>query len=126
MLPFPQVSITLANNLKDSALPDLAELIAEDSPVSHSQRASLLSMEASVAEAVAEAAGEAVVEETSEVKTIMASEAAVVLAGEGEDLVAKVALEVRATNYHTSFFLFPGHWNEAPEAAQQGFDNFDE
>ena len=93
MLPFPQVSITLANNLKDSALPDLAELIAEDSPVSHSQRASLVSMEASVAEVVAEEAGGAVVEETSEDKTIMASVAAVVLVGEGEDLVAKVAPE---------------------------------
>ena len=79
-----------------------------------------------MAEVVAEAAGGAVVEETSEDKTIMASVAAVVLVGEGEDLVAKVAPDVQATNYHASFFLFPGHWNEAPEAAQQGFDNFDE
>ena len=98
-----------------------------DSPVSLSPRASLVSMEVSAAGVVAvEAAGEAVVGESSEDKTIMASEVAVVPAGEEEDLVAKVAPQFRATNYYTSFSLFPGHWNDGPEAAQQGFDNFDE
>ena len=32
---------------------------------------------------------------------------------------------VLGCQYDTSFFLFPGHWNDGPEA-QQGFDNFDE
>ena len=104
----------------------MLELIAEDSAVSLSPRDSLVSMEVSAAEVVAEAAGEAVVGEISEDKTIMASEAEEVLAGEEEDLAAKVAPQVRPTNYCTSFFLLPGHWNDVPEAAQQGFDNFDE
>ena len=114
----------MVNNLKDSALQDLVELIAEDSPVSLKPKASLDLM-VSGAEAVAEVVGEAVVVETSEDKT-MASEDVEVPEGGEEDLVAKVAPQFRATNYYTSFFLFPGHWNDVPEAAQQGFDNFDE
>jgi len=91
LLPFlPQVSITLANSLKDLAPRDLLELIEEDSPLSLSPKASLASMEVSAAEAVVEAAGEAVEVETSEVKTIMASEDAELPEEEEEDLVGKV------------------------------------
>ena len=88
----------MANSLKDSALRDLLELIEEDSPLSLSPKASLASTEISAAEVVVEAAGEAVVVETSEVKT-MASEDVELPEGEEEDLVAKVAPQLRETKY---------------------------
>ena len=91
----------MANNLKDSALQDLVELIAEDSPVSLKPKASLDLM-VSGAEAVAEVVGEAVVVETSEDKT-MASEDVEVPEGGEEDLVAKVARPVPGDQI--SFFL---------------------
>ena len=92
----------MANNLKDSALQDLVELIAEDSPVSLKPRASLVLMEPSEAGVVVEVAGEAVVVETSEDKT-MASEDVEVPEGGEEDLVAKVARPVPGDQI--SFFL---------------------
>ena len=105
MLPFlpqPLASITLVNNLKDSAPRDLLELelIAEHSPPSLSPKASLALMEVSAAAVVVEVAGEAVVEvvETSEDKTT-ASEDVEVPEGAEEDLVAKVAPQLRETKY---------------------------